>query len=178
MAPHYATVGRVMNVQPVPDNQWSKKMQLVRDGAEAIGAGGRFQKLELAVTFDREWDYSRPSAFDVRHSKRFTNAQGVEQGTCVHLGNCDIGCEVDARNTLDRNYLALAERKGADVRPLHLVTNIEPAGGGYKVSYDRLERGRRVPAPRRRASWCLPRDRWPRPRCCCAAATCRARCPM
>ena len=82
-----------------------------------------------------------PSAFDVRHSKRFTNAQGVEQGTCVHLGNCDIGCEVDARNTLDRNYLALAESKGAEVRPLHLVTNIEPAGGGYKVSYDRIEAG-------------------------------------
>jgi cholesterol oxidase len=84
----------------------------------------------------------------VRHSKRFTNAQGVEQGTCVHLGNCDIGCEVDARNTLDRNYLALAERKGADVRPLHLVTNIEPAGGGYKVSYDRIEAG--APNPRLR----------------------------
>jgi cholesterol oxidase len=96
------------------------------------------------VSFDPEWDYSRSSAFDVRHSKRFTNAQGVEQGTCVHLGNCDIGCEVDARNTLDRNYLALAERKGADVRPLHLVTNIEPTGGGYKVSYDRLEGGRRT----------------------------------
>jgi cholesterol oxidase len=145
MAPHYATVGRVMNVQPVPDNQWSKKMQLMRDAGEAIGAGSRFQKLELAVSFDPEWNYARPSAFDVRHSKRFTNAQGVEQGTCVHLGNCDIGCEVDARNTLDRNYLALAERKGADVRPLHLVTNIEPAEGGYKVSYDRLEAGRRTP---------------------------------
>ena len=145
MAPHYDTVGRVMNVQPVPDNQWSKKMQLVREAADGIGAGARFQKLELAVTFDPEWDYSLPSAFDTRHSKRFTNEHGVEQGTCVHLGNCDIGCEVDARNTLDRNYLAIAERKGADVRPLHLVTNIEPAGDGYKVSYDRIERGRRIP---------------------------------
>ena len=144
LAPHYETVGRVMNVQSVPDNQWPKKMQLMREAAEAIGVGSRFQKLELAVSFDPEWDYSRPSNFDARHSKRFTNAQGVEQGTCVHLGNCDIGCEVDARNTLDRNYLALAERKGADIRSLHLVTNIEPAGDGYKVGYDRLERGRRI----------------------------------
>ena len=37
MAPHYETVGRVMNVQAVPDNQWSKKMQLVREAAEAVG---------------------------------------------------------------------------------------------------------------------------------------------
>jgi cholesterol oxidase len=144
MAPHYDTVGRVMDVQPVPDNQWSKKMQLMREAAEAIGAGARFQKMELAVSFDPEWTYSNPSPFDVRHSKRFTNAHGVEQGTCVHLGNCDIGCEVDARNTLDRNYLAIAEKKGAEVRALHLVTNIEPVTNGYKVGYDRLDRGRRV----------------------------------
>jgi cholesterol oxidase len=77
-------------------------------------------------------------------SKRFTNAQGVEQGTCVHLGNCDIGCDVDARNTLDRNYLPWAEKHHAEVRPLHLVTNIEPIDGGYKVSFDRLEHGNRV----------------------------------
>jgi cholesterol oxidase len=144
MAPHYETVGRVMNVQPVPDSQWSKKMQLVRDAAEAIGAGSRFQKLELAVSFDPDWNYALPAPFDARHSKRFTNAHGVEQGTCVHLGNCDIGCEVDARNTLDRNYLAIAEGKGAEIRPLHLVTNVEPVADGYKVSFDRIDRGRRV----------------------------------
>jgi cholesterol oxidase len=146
LAPHYETVGRVMNVQPVPDSQWSRKMQLMREAAEAVGAGARFQKLELAVSFDPDWNYALPAAFDPRHSKRFVNAHGVEQGTCVHIGNCDIGCEVDAKNTLDRNYLALAESKGAEVRPLHLVTNIEPAGDGYKVSYDRIQPGRRTPA--------------------------------
>jgi cholesterol oxidase len=145
MAPHYETVGSVMDVQPVPDNQWPRKMRLVREAADAVGATSRFQKLELAVSFDPEWNNTRYSSFDVRHSKRFINAHGVEQGTCVHLGNCDIGCDVDARNTLDRNYLAIAEQKGADVRPLHLVTNIEPVSNGYKVSYDRIERRRRMP---------------------------------
>ena len=48
----------------------------------------------------------------MRNSKRFTNAQGVEQGTCVHLGNCDIGCDVDAKNTLDRNYLSVGREAG------------------------------------------------------------------
>jgi cholesterol oxidase len=143
MAPHYETVGQVMNVQAVPDGQWPKRMQMMRKAAEAIGAGQRFQKLELAVSFDPAWSYDLPDKLDVRHSKRFVNAHGVEQGTCVHLGNCDIGCDVDARNTLDRNYLAIAERHHADIRPLHVVTAIEQATGGYRVSFSRIEDGRR-----------------------------------
>jgi cholesterol oxidase len=74
------------------------------------------------------------------------NAHGAMQGTCVHLGNCDIGCDVNARNTLDLNYLFVAEnRHQADIRPLHLVTNITPDAGGYRVSFDRISGGTRVP---------------------------------
>ena len=148
LAPHYETVGRIMNVQKVPDNQWPKRTYLMQDGANAIGAGNRFEKLEVAVTFDPDWTYDRPDPFNVKNSKRFVNAHGVEQGTCVHLGNCDIGCEVDARNTLDRNYLAIAERHRAEVRPLHLVTSIEPIAGGYEVYFDRLVERRRLPRDR------------------------------
>ena len=145
LARHYKTVGDFMNVKPVPDGQWPLRMQLMKEAAGKIGAGDRFQKLELAVSFDPDWTYRLPDAIDPKRSKRFVNVQGVEQGTCVHLGNCDIGCEVDAKNTLDRNYLAWAERKGADVRPLHLVTAIEPVDGGYRVSYDALDGGGRRP---------------------------------
>ena len=145
LAPHYKTVGDFMNVQQVPDGQWPLRMQLMKEGADKIGAGDRFRKLELAVSFDPDWSYQLPDAIDRKHSKRFVNAQGVEQGTCVHLGNCDIGCEVDAKNTLDRNYLAWAERKGADVRPLHLVGAIEPIDGGYRVHYEALGGGERRP---------------------------------
>lgn len=143
LAPHYATVGRVMNVQPVPDNQWTPRMHLVQDAAQAIGAADRFRKLDLAVSFDPgfSFDHSGDPARTVWHK----NAQGIEQGTCVHCGNCDIGCPVDAKNTLDRTYLALAEAKGADVRPLHLVTAIEPDGTGWRVHFDRLTPGARQP---------------------------------
>ena len=150
LAPHYATVGREMNVQTVPDNQWPARTKLMQDAAEKIGAGDRFLKLDLAVSFDPEFSYDRPDPFNFAHSKRFTNAQGVEQGTCVHCGNCDIGCPADARNTLDRPYLARAETKGAEVRPLHLVTSISQQdgaqqAGGWRVDFDRLENGTRIP---------------------------------
>jgi cholesterol oxidase len=137
LAPHYATVGAIMNVQSVPDNQWTPRMHLVQDAARAIGAGERFRKLEMAVSFDPK--FNADAAGDYASAVRFMNQQGVAQGTCVHCGNCDLGCPVDARNTLDRNYLALAENKGTEIRPLHLVTAIEPDGGdNWRVQFDRL----------------------------------------
>ncbi len=145
LKPHYDTVAKFMNVQKVPANQWSERMRLMKRGAEAIGEGGRFKQLELAVSFDSEWTYDQDDPHNVAKSKTFVNAQGVEQGTCVHLGNCDIGCDVYAKNTLDRNYIPWAEKHGAQVRELHLVSNVEPIAGGYKVSYDQLKNGGRVP---------------------------------
>ena len=70
------------------------------------------------------------------------NASGVEQGTCIHLGQCDIGCPVLARNTLDLNYLPRAEQHGAEVRPLHVVRAISRrSGGGYRVHAQRIQDG-------------------------------------
>jgi cholesterol oxidase len=144
LKPHYDTVKAFMNVREVPDNQWTARMRLMKDGAESVGLGDKFRKLELAVNFDETWTYDQLSKGPAATVSK-PNAHGAEQGTCVHLGNCDIGCDVHAKNTLDRNYLFVAEKAGADVRPLTLVTNIEPlAGGGYRVSFDRLENGERV----------------------------------
>jgi cholesterol oxidase len=86
-------------------------------------------------------DYRLPDPHAHTHAKTFVNAQGQEQGTCVHLGECDVGCKVKARNTLDLNYLPLAEKHGAEVRPLHLVRNIAPISGGYRVDFERINDG-------------------------------------
>lgn len=145
LLPHYATVGNVMNVQPVPENQLPARAKLMREAAERINEGSRFRLLDLAVSFDEEFSYDRPDPFSFAHSKRFVNAQGVEQGTCVHCGNCDIGCPADAKNTLDRTYLALAERSGAEVRPSHLVTSIAQEGDLWRVDFDHLINGERQP---------------------------------
>lgn len=144
LKPHYDTVAKFMNVQKVPANQWTERMRLMKQGAEAIGHGDRFKQLELAVSFDPDFTPNPDDPYDETRTKTFTNAQGVEQGTCAHLGNCDIGCEVYAKNTLDRNYIPWAEKHGAEVRELHLVSNIEPITDGYRVSFDRLKDGERV----------------------------------
>jgi len=136
---YYDMVGTMLDVKKVPLNQWPERTRLVKDAADRTGRGDRFEALELAVTFDDAWTYDQPSPHAVARSKEFVNAHGQKQGTCVHLGNCDIGCDVRARNTLDLNYLPRAEQYGAEVRALHQVTAIAPEGDGYRVSFDRIE---------------------------------------
>jgi cholesterol oxidase len=67
------------------------------------------------------------------------NRHGALQGPCDYSGDCLLGCAAQSKNTLDLNYLALAERHGGEVHPLHQVTTIEPLRtGGYRVGFDRL----------------------------------------
>jgi cholesterol oxidase len=139
LQPHYARTGAMLNAKPVPEKQWPERTKLVRDAAQRTGHGDKFEPLELAVSFDPDWTYDQPNPHAPSRSKTFQNAQGQPQGTCVHLGNCDIGCDVAARNTLDLTYLPVAEKHGAVVRPLHLVTGIAPEPDGYRVSYNRIE---------------------------------------
>ena len=65
----------------------------------------------------------------------------VPQQPCDYSGDCMIGCATQAKNSLDVNYLALARAHGAEVHPLHHVHQIASVvrGGGYRVSYRRLD---------------------------------------
>ena len=146
LKPHYETTGRMLDVHDLPDNQLTERFKLMREGAQKIGAGERFRKLPLAVTFDEDWSYALPDPHHPRHSRTWTNAQGRSQGTCVHCGNCDIGCGVRAKNTLDLNYLAAAIDAGAVIRANHIVRSLRPVpDAGFIVRVDRIEGGRLVP---------------------------------
>jgi cholesterol oxidase len=59
------------------------------------------------------------------------------QRACEYCGNCMLGCHVHAKNTLDFTFLALAERSGATIFPLHAVERIEPVERGYRVRFRR-----------------------------------------
>ena len=141
----FAKVGEMLEVRTLPDGQLTERFRLVRDAAAACGYSDRFRKLDLAVRFDGDWSYRKPDAHAPRHSVRNTNAHEIEQGTCVHCGNCVFGCPVQAKNTLDLNYLARARRDGAEIRPLHLVSHVAALDHGYRVHFERLEGGVRVP---------------------------------
>jgi cholesterol oxidase len=145
LAPYYAMVGEMLGVYRLPENQWTERTRLMKEAAIAIGEGQRFRPVELAVTFDDDWRYDQPDAHNPARSKTWINPHGKKQGTCIHCGYCDIGCQVHAKNTLDLNYLASARNAGAVIQPLSLVTHLKQIGDHWRVHYDRLVEGRRVP---------------------------------
>jgi cholesterol oxidase len=95
--------------------------------AMAARAGLVSSRLPIAVHFGE----------DRRHP-----FSGVPQQGCDNLGRCDIGCPRNARNTVDITYVARAESHGAEVFPLHEVSQIEPparAGEHWRVRYRDLQ---------------------------------------
>jgi cholesterol oxidase len=141
---HYASVGKMLEIQKVPQDQWPERTKLLREAAERAGYANKFRPLDLAVRFDKNWNYGLNDPQNVAHTTEQTNVVGVKQGTCVHLGNCDIGCDVNARNTLDLNYLAGAEQRGCEIRAHHIARHVVPVQGGYEIRYDELVEGPQV----------------------------------
>jgi cholesterol oxidase len=59
---------------------------------------------------------------------------GPDRAGCVFCGRCINGCAHNAKNTLERNYLYLAEKAGAQVHPMTTIVDVrESPGGGYRV---------------------------------------------
>jgi len=64
----------------------------------------------------------------------YFDGEGPARTGCTMCGGCMVGCRHGAKNTLDKNYLHLAEKRGARVIPETEITRIEPLdGGGYRL---------------------------------------------
>jgi cholesterol oxidase len=87
----------------------------------------------LAVTFGNEGEVPVPG--EPIHEEH-PNLHGRTRYTCRLCGECDVGCNYGAKNTLDYNYLTAAQRVGAEIRTRSEVRALEPLeGGGYRVRY-------------------------------------------
>jgi cholesterol oxidase len=72
----------------------------------------------------------------------FFGGEGPERTGCRRCGRCMVGCPHGAKNTLVKNYLWFAERRGARVMPERTVIDIRPLGAadgsdGYAVTSER-----------------------------------------
>ncbi|MGN6129178.1 MAG: GMC oxidoreductase [Nocardioidaceae bacterium] len=77
----------------------------------------------------------------------FFGGAGPARKTCTACGECMTGCRHNAKNTLVKNYLYLAEANGATVLPLTTVTRVRPGTrGGYEVTvrYTKAKLGRKA----------------------------------
>jgi cholesterol oxidase len=134
MKHYYCEVHKVLDPQEIPAGQMNPRMAMLRRAADELDVQVRYRPLPLAVTFDR-------SAPDMGEEP-WLDPTAYAPGTCVHCGNCVIGCETGAKKTLDQNYLKTATENGAEIRPLSMVTHIEEGpDGAWRVHYLDLRAG-------------------------------------
>lgn len=123
--PYYDLVAYMLDVTPIGPGQplgLPPKTRQMREVAQRLGRTEQFFFPNLAVNFG-DPDISKPNKF------------GVQQFGCRHCAECDIGCNYQAKNTLDLNYLAVAEQRGADVGTRCEVTRVEARNDGYQVTF-------------------------------------------
>ncbi len=126
--PYYDLVEYMLDVtplresHPLPEPERTVRM---RDAANHLGRQEQFFLPPLAVSFGEP-------------NLALLNRHDVEQRPCTHCSECNIGCNVGAKNSLDMNYLAVAEDAGADMQTECEVTALSRTEEGYfLVDYTR-----------------------------------------
>ena len=124
LAPHYETARRMLGAVEVPEVFAAD--ELLRDAVhEETGRGGTFSRHTVGVWFGKPEETVPDPYF---------GGEGPPRTGCLLCGECMTGCRHGAKNTLDKNYLWLAERRGAEVIPETKVVDLRPiAGGGFEV---------------------------------------------
>lgn len=135
LEPHYERHERMLQVTPYPyDREPYDRTYKTKAMEYASGKLGLEWFLPpLAVTFDP--GDGRPVPGEPIRGEE--NLHGRTRLTCLLCGECNVGCNYGAKNTLDYNYLSLAKLKhGAEIRVRCEVKAFAPReGGGYTVDY-------------------------------------------
>ena len=124
LAPHYATAQRMLGVAENP--YFSPSDAAMKEVAQEMGVGHTFRMAPLGVHFGKGPGIVEPDPY--------FGGEGPEREGCHQCGGCMTGCRFNAKNTLPKNYLWLAEKLGAKIFPLTTVTKIEEIDHGWRIT--------------------------------------------
>ncbi len=121
LEPHYATAKKMLGATENPSSTFSD------DVLKEIGADlGRPHKPNSVAVY-----FGKPG---VEVADPYFGGEGPHRTGCTGCGHCMLGCPVGAKNTLDKNYLWFAEKRGLQLIAEAKVTWVHPReGGGYTV---------------------------------------------
>ena len=121
--PHYDVVEQELGATPYP---YTAKTPKTREFNAALRSCG-FKPIapNLAITFEpgEGQPFGEPA----------DNLHGLQREACRRCGECDIGCNYGAKNTLDFTFLSDAKRDGAEIRPLTEVRSFARTDDGFVV---------------------------------------------
>lgn len=129
LAPFYKTAHKMLGAAENPKLHDSDL--LLKEIAKDLGKEKDFEAAKVAVFFGEPGKTVKDPYF---------NGKGPDRKGCIHCGACMTGCRYNSKNTLDKNYLYLAQQLGAKIIAEKEVFNVEPldeknSAKGYKISY-------------------------------------------
>ena len=142
LAPHYAEAERMLGVVEYDEDDPAD--QILKRLGEHLGVQDTYAKTRVGVFL------GRPGA---TVPDPYFGGSGPDRTGCTRCGRCMVGCPVGAKNSLLKNYLWFAERRGAEVMAEREVVDVRPIGApdgseGYEVVTERpgawLRRDRRT----------------------------------
>ena len=123
LSPWYDQASRMLGVAQNP--YFSASDKAMKQVADQMGVGHTFKLAPLGVYFG--------DGVGVKSKDPFFGGVGPDRSGCLQCGACMTGCQHNAKNTLPKNYLGLAESAGAMVFPEHTVTKVEQLADGSWV---------------------------------------------
>ncbi|MFH8338847.1 GMC oxidoreductase [Streptomyces sp. AM6-12] len=145
LKPYYDQAKRMLGVRLNPTMTPSDVH--LKAAAERMGVGDTFHFAPVGVFFGdgKDADGTVKAAPGQRVPDPYFGGAGPERTACTECGECMTGCRHGAKNTLNENYLHLAEKAGAVVHPMTTVVSVtDDSRGGYAVATlptDRRKKG-------------------------------------
>lgn len=130
LAPFYRTAQKMLGANTNP--KMTHIDGVFREVAAEIGREQHFHPTEVSIFFGEPGKTVEDPFF---------GGEGPKRTGCIFCGGCMLGCRHGAKNTLDKNYLYLAEKLGLEVRTETKVDAVRPLESGYEVE---AKRGLRV----------------------------------
>jgi cholesterol oxidase len=125
LTPWYDQASRMLGVAQNP--YFSPSDKAMKEVADQMGVGHTFKLAPLGVYFG--------DGNGVKSKDPFFGGVGPDRDGCLQCGACMTGCRHNAKNTLPKNYLGLAEKAGAKVFPEHTAVKTEQlSDGSWKIT--------------------------------------------
>ncbi|MFF3884802.1 GMC family oxidoreductase N-terminal domain-containing protein [Streptomyces sp. NPDC001914] len=134
LGPYYDQAKRMLGVRLNPTMTPSDVH--LKAAAERMGVGDTFHMAPVGVFFGdgQDADGTAGAKPGEEVADPYFGGVGPARKACTECGECMTGCRHGAKNTLNENYLHLAEKAGAAVHPMTTVVSVtDDSRGGYAV---------------------------------------------
>lgn len=129
LAPYYDQAERMLGVET--NQVMTEADKALKKASDRLGFGDSFQMAPLGVYFGKSGEEVRDPYF---------GGAGPSRRGCTNCGECMTGCRHNAKNTLVKNYLYLAEKLGVQIWPLTKVVDIKEGQGSFELSLIRSDK--------------------------------------